>query len=250
VSGAGPWLVLLAAGVLGGVVGSAGGITTLVTYPALLAVGLPPLAANVTNSVALLGSGVSSSLRAGPDVDGHSRTLRVWTPPMVVVSLLGAVLLVSTPSATFDAVVPFLVALGAAILLAQPAIDRWQVRRGTQPHRLAVAAAGAGVAAYNGYFGAGSGILLIALLMLTTERVLHRANSLKNVILLASDVLPAVLFALVGGVVWSAVWPLGIGAVLGGLVGPTVARRAPAGVMRVLIAACGFALAGWLLLHR
>jgi uncharacterized membrane protein YfcA len=246
----GAWLFLLVAGAVAGIVGTAGGITSLVSYPALLAVGIPPLAANVTNSVAVLGSGVGSTLRAGPDIDGHSRTLRVWTPPTVVLSFVGAVLLVSTPSDTFDRIVPFLVAAGSAILLAQPAIARWQVRRGIAPHRTGVAVAGAVVAAYNGYFGAGSGILLIALLMLTTERVLHRANSLKNVILVASDVLPAVLFALVGGVVWSAVWPLGIGALAGGLVGPTVARRAPARVMRVLIATCGFVLAGWLLLSR
>jgi uncharacterized protein len=85
--------------------------------------------------------------------------------------------------------------------------------------------------------------------LLTTEPVLHRANSLKNVILVASDVLPAVLFAVWGTVVWAAMWPLAIGAVLGGLIGPAVARRLPPAVLRVLIALCGFALAGYLLVR-
>lgn len=243
------WVFLVGAGVVAGVVGTAGGITSLVAYPALLAVGIPPLAANVTNSVALLGSGLGSVLRAGPDVAGHGRTLRLWGPACMLLSLTGAVLLVVTPGAAFDRIVPFLVAAGSVVLLLQPAIAARQAQRGRPANRTAIAISGTGVSIYNGYFGAGSGILMIALLLLTTEPVLHRANSLKNVILFAADLLPAVLFAVLGTVVWHAVWPLGAGALLGGLVGPAVARRVRPAVMRVLIAACGFILAGWLLLR-
>ncbi|MCU1475650.1 MAG: hypothetical protein JWQ64_343 [Subtercola sp.] len=244
------WLFLCGAGVVAGIVGTAGGITSLVAYPALLAVGIPPLAANVTNSVALLGSGFSSGLRAVPELAGHSRTLRTWLPPTVLLSLGGAVLLVVTPADVFDSVVPYLVALGAVVLLLQPVITGWQTRRGTRPNRALIGVSGAGVAIYNGYFGAGSGILLIALLLFTTEPVLHRANALKNVILIASDILPAVLFAVLGTVAWSAVWPLGAGALAGGLIGPTIARRVPAGVLRPLIAVCGLVLAVWLFFNR
>ena len=241
------WLFLLAAGVVAGVVGTAGGITSLIAYPALLAVGIPPLAANVTNSVALLGSGLGSALRAGPDVTGHGRTLRVWGPACVLLSLAGAILLVVTPGAVFDRIVPFLVAAASVALLLQPSIAEWQERGGHTAGRAAIAISGTGVSVYNGYFGAGSGILMIALLLLTTEPVLHRANSLKNVILFAADLLPAVLFAVVGTVVWRAALPLGAGALLGGLIGPAIARRVPPGLLRILIAACGFVLAGWLL---
>lgn len=242
-------LFLVVAGIVAGVIGTAGGITSLVAYPALLAVGLSPLAANVTNSVALLGSGIGSAVRSGPELEGHGKTIRTWLPASVSMSLAGAVLLVMTPGEVFDRIVPFLVALGALVLLLQPAIGRWQTRRDVRLPGVAVGSAGAGVAIYNGYFGAGSGIFMIALLLLTTEPVLHRANALKNVILLAADVLPAVLFAVLGRVVWHAVWPLALGAVLGGLIGPSVARRVPAGVLRVLIAVCGFVLAGWLLVR-
>jgi uncharacterized membrane protein YfcA len=240
------WLFLCGAGLVAGVIGTAGGITSLVAYPALLAVGIPPLAANVTNSVALLGSGFSSGLRAVPELAGHSSTLRAWLPPTVLFSLGGAILLVITPVGVFDLVVPFLVALGSLVLLLQPVITGWQSRRGTVPNRVVIGVSGAGVAVYNGYFGAGSGILLIALLLFTTEPVLHRANALKNLILIVSDLLPAVLFAVLGTVVWSAALPLGAGALVGGLIGPTVAKRVPAGILRPLIALCGLGLAVWL----
>jgi uncharacterized membrane protein YfcA len=239
-------LLLLPAGVLAGVVGTAGGITSLVAYPALLATGMPPLAANVTNAVALLGSGIGSASRAVPDVSGHGATVRRWAGVGALCSSAGAILLVVTPGRVFDRVVPFLVLAGSAILLLQPAIARWQHRRRRRWSRAAIAASLGGVTLYNGYFGAGSGILLIALLLLTREPVLHRANAMKNVILIASDLLPAVLFTVVGTVVWSAAIPLGAGAVVGGLIGPSVARRVPAHILRWLIAACGAALAGWL----
>ncbi|WP_298226393.1 sulfite exporter TauE/SafE family protein [Gryllotalpicola sp.] len=247
--GAPGWAFLFLAGVVGGIVGTAGGITSLVAYPALLAVGIPPFTANVTNAVALLGSGLGSSLQSRLELAGHGRTLRRWMPLAVVFSLAGAILLVTTPASVFDRIVPFLVATGALVLLLQPQIAAWQSRRGHAVGTLAAGAFGAGVALYNGYFGAGSGILMIALLMLTTEPVLQRANALKNVILVAADVLPAVVFVLTGTVLWSAVWPLGVGALVGGLIGPPVARRIRPDVLRILVAVCGFALALWLLIR-
>jgi uncharacterized protein len=235
------------AGVVAGIIGTAGGITSLVAYPALLAAGVPPLAANVTNSVALLGSGSSSAARAGRDITGHGQTVRWWLPIAILSSLAGAVLLVLTSDRVFDRIVPFLVAAGAAILLLQPRISRWQEENQRTWGRPSVIAGLSAVALYNGYFGAGSGILMVALLMLTTEPVLHRANAMKNVILAGSDALPALLFAVLGTVVWSAAIPLGLGAILGGLIGPSIAQRTRHEVLRVLIACCGFALAGWLL---
>lgn len=239
--GIGGWVFLVAAGTIAGVIGTSGGITSLVAYPALLVTGIPPFAANVTNAVALLGSGLSSTLRSRQDLVGAAPVLRRWTPGIVLASTRGAALLLVTPSEVFDRVVPFLVAAGSVVLLLQPVLDRW--RRGRPVPGALVRGAGAGVAVYNGSFGAGAGILLIALLLLTAEPVLHRANALKNSVLLAADSLPAVLFALSGKVVWGAMWPLALGAVLGGLVGPVVARRMPSAILRTLIGACGLVLA-------
>ncbi|MCU1513256.1 MAG: sulfite exporter TauE/SafE family protein [Microbacteriaceae bacterium] len=239
-------LFLAIAGVVAGVIGTAGGVASLVSYPALLAVGLPPLAANVTNSVALLGSGFSSALRAAPDIRGHSHTLRVWLPPTMLLSLGGAALLLVTPSGVFDHVVPFLVAFGSLALLLQPVIAAGMQRAGNSPPSFVIALSGAAVAMYNGYFGAGSGILMMVLLLLSTEPLLYRANALKNVILFAANILPTVLFALLGTVIWHAVWPLAIGLLAGGLIGPSIARRVPAAVLRVLIGICGLGLAVYL----
>lgn len=238
---------LVVGGVGAGVLGTAGGITSLVSYPVLLAAGIPPYAANLTNSIALLGSGASSTLRSRGELSRHHTTLRRWLPGAVLLSSAGAVLLVTTPPGVFDRVVPFLVAVGAIILLVQPRITRWQVAGDHQVGTAAAIALEAAVALYNGYFGAGAGILTMALLMLTAEPVLHRANAVKNGLLLCADLVPAVLFAIIGPVVWSAVWPLGFGAIVGGLVGPTVARRAPQGVLRVLIGLSGLILAAYLL---
>jgi uncharacterized membrane protein YfcA len=239
---------LVVAGAVAGVIGTAGGITTLVAYPALLAVGIPPLAANVTNSVAMLGSGLASASRAAPDIAGQGAVIRRWLPVSVALSAAGAVLLIETPGAVFGRVVPFLVAAGAVTLLVQPRISKWQRDNDRTWGPAAVFGALGGVSVYNGYFGAGSGILLIALLLFTAEPVLYRANAAKNVILAASDILPAVLFAVTGKVVWSAAIPLGAGTVIGGLIGPSIARRVRHDILRLLIAASGFALALWLLI--
>lgn len=240
--------ILVVAGAVAGIIGTAGGITSLVAYPALLAVGIPPLAANVTNSVALIGSGASSAFRARHEVRAAPAVLRRWMPTTVIASLVGAVLLVVTPAHLFDRIVPFLVLAGGLLLLLQPLIDRRRSRGGGAPGAApASASAGVvGVGVYNGYFGAGSGVLMIAVLLLTGEPSLHRANAVKNVLLLAADLLPAVVFAVSGHVVWSAALALGAGAVVGGLIGPSVARRVPHGVLRTAIAACSVALAVYL----
>ncbi len=170
-------------------------------------------------------------------------------PTTVVASLAGAVLLVVTPAHLFDRIVPFLVLAGGLLLLLQPLLDRRRARTTADARARSTGAASAGIAGvgvYNGYFGAGSGVLMIAVLLLTGSPSLHRANAVKNVLLLAADLLPAVVFAVSGHVVWSAAVALGAGAVIGGLIGPTVARRVPHGVLRVAIACCSVALAGYL----
>jgi len=145
----GPVLLCLA-GVIAGIIGTAGGITSLVAYPALLAAGLSPLPANVTCSVALIGSGASSATRAGPDIAGRGPTIRAWLPVSVALSLAGAVVLVSTPDHVFDRIVPFLVATGATVLLLQPWISRWQARRSHSWGRTTVGGDLRGIAFYNG----------------------------------------------------------------------------------------------------
>jgi uncharacterized membrane protein YfcA len=248
VSPVGTALVLLVAGVVAGVATTAGAIATLISYPALLAVGIPPLTANITNAVAVVGTGITSGLASGPELAGTGARLRRWLLPSVGGALVGAALLLSTPEGVFTWVVPVLVATAALVLLAQPRIAaaRLKVREEGGREWLPFGLFAVGV--YNGYFGAASGIMLLALLMLTAEPALVRANALKNVLLGIGDVVAAGVFLVFGPIDWPAALSLGAGFLVGGAIGPRVARRAPAGALRVAISLAGLVLAAGLFL--
>jgi uncharacterized membrane protein YfcA len=232
-----------------GVAGSAGAIASLVSYPALLAVGIGPLAANVTNAVAGVTIGVGSTLSSREELRDQWRRLRKWAPLCVAGGSGGAALLLLTPSRVFDWVVPFLVAAAALVLLAQRRLTDWHQARPRRRTESAALAALAIVAVYSGYFGAGSGIMILAVLLVLIEHDLARANALKNALLTVTDAVPAVIFALAGRVVWLAALPLAVGLFAGGMVGPMVARRAAPAILRAVIAVCGFGLALWLLIR-
>ena len=243
---AGDAAFLVAAGVVAGTTGTAGGIASLVSYPALLAVGIAPFAANVTNAVALVTTGAGAAFSSQAELAGQRGRLRAWAPLAVAGGVGGAALLLATPRGVFDWVVPFLVAAASLLLIVQPRVARWHAsrpRRGTGP---AVLAGVAGVSVYSGYFGAGAGILILAVLLVLAERDLARANALKNVLLMIADLTPAVIFALFGPVQWVAAISLAVGSLVGGLIGPHITRRAPSAALRLAIAMCGLALTGWL----
>ncbi|HVT69854.1 MAG TPA: sulfite exporter TauE/SafE family protein [Trebonia sp.] len=240
-------LVIAAAGVLAGIVGTAGGITSLVSYPALLAVGVPAFAANVANSVALVACWPGSALASRPELEGRGRWLCGWGWVAAGGGAAGAALLLCTPSQDFARTVPFLVAAGSLALLAQP----WISARfdGRARYRTPVLLAGLlAVSAYNGYFGAGSGVMTLALLLVTVDRHTARANALKNMLIGAASVVSALAFTVLGHVVWQAAVPLGAGMLAGSMIGPKLARRIPAGALRWLAALLGLGLAArlWL----
>ena len=238
---------LVGAGGFAGVAGTAGGIASLVSYPALLAVGIGPLPANVTNAVALVGAGVGATLGSRPELRGQWPRLRRWALLTAGGGTAGAVLLLVTPPGVFDWIVPFLVASASLLLLAQPRVTTWHQARPRRGTELIVLAGIATVSVYSGYFGAGAGVLILAVLLVLVDQDLARANALKNTLLMIADVVPAVVFAAAGPVVWAAAVPLAVGAFAGGTLGPAVTRRAPRTLLRIVIALCGLALAGWLL---
>ena len=241
-------LFLVGAGALAGLVGTAGGITSLVSYPALLLAGIAPLQANVANIVALVACWPGSALASRPELAGRGAWLRRWGVVAALGGTAGSVLLLVTPAGVFGRVVPFLVVTGSLALLAQPRIAAWQARRptgGSRPgERAAVLACGLfALSVYNGYFGAGSGVLVLALLLLTTEPGLVSANALKNMVVGAATITSAILFAVFAHVGWAVVAPLAAGTFAGSRAGPRVARRLPPGVLRWLVAFTGLALA-------
>ncbi|WNV77539.1 sulfite exporter TauE/SafE family protein [Geodermatophilus sp. DSM 44513] len=238
---------LVLAGVGAGLVGSVAGLASLVSYPALLATGLPPVAANVTNTVALVLGGVGSASASGPELRHQGRRLLWLSAGGVLGGAAGAALLLLTPSGAFERIVPWLIAAASLALLVQ-----------RPPRELAEfgAAAHAGhrdpwwlpvvtlaVAVYGGYFGAAAGVLLLAVYLLSTGEGLARGNAMRTVVLLAANLTAAVAFVLLTPVAWSAALPLAVGLFAGGRLGPRVVRRAPQTALRRLIAVAGLGLA-------
>jgi hypothetical protein len=240
---------LVLAGTAAGLIGSAGGITSLVSYPALLAVGLPALTANIANNVALVGCWPGSALASKPELRGKASWLGRWTLVAAAGGAAGSGLLLSTPSGVFARVVPFLVAAGSLALLFEPRLRAWRQRRKTDNDQLALPAGIAALSLYNGYFGAGSGVMTLTLLLVLVNRHLPTANALKNMLIGAGTFGAATILTFSGSVDWSAAAPLALGMIAGSRVGPLVARRLPAGLLRRLIALLGLVLATYLWLH-
>jgi uncharacterized membrane protein YfcA len=237
-------LGLLAAGTAGGIFSTVVAIASLVTYPALLALGVPPLAANMTNTVSLMFTGVSSVAGSRPELAGQGeRVLRLG----VITALggaAGAAVLLLTPASTFTVAVPVLIGGASLVLLVQPRISMLapppvpSTRR-----RLAMGAALFAVAVYVGYFGAAAGVMLLVVLSAMVSEPLVRVNAIKNAVSGMANAMAAACFALFGDVRWKLVVPLAAGFLIGGWIGPKIARRVPAGPFRVFVSLCGLGLA-------
>jgi uncharacterized membrane protein YfcA len=238
--------LLIGAGIVAGVMGSAGGITSLVSYPALLAVGIAPLPANVTNVVAIVGSFPGSALGSRPELAGQASWIRRWAPFAAAGGALGVTLLLLTPSHVFDRLVPYLLLAAGLLLIVQPSISRWHVGRGGGGGDTVIGAGIFAVSAYSGYFGAGSGIMALALILITVDQTYPRANALKNMIIGVATVVAAVGFLLFGPVRIVAALYLGSGLLVGSFLGPKVARRLPGHVLRTFAAVLAVGLAVWL----
>jgi uncharacterized membrane protein YfcA len=237
-------VALAAAGVVAGLIGTAGGITSLLSYGVLVWLGLPPRGASVANTIALAACLPGSMLTSRTELRGAGRWLGRWAGVAVVGGLAGAALLLSTPPGDFGRVVAPLLVVASLTLVVQPRADRWLARRaGDRAVALMLPPGLVLLSVYNGYFGAGSGVLMLTLLLLTVDRSFVRANALKNVLGGIATVVPAVAFVMVTSVDWSAVVPLAAGLFAGSLLGPPTARHLPAGLLRALVALTGVALA-------
>jgi uncharacterized protein len=237
---------LAAAGVLGGLTGSIAGLASVATYPALLLVGLPPVAANVTNTVALVFNGIGSVWGSRPELAGQGEWIKRIAPVAALGGLVGAALLLSTPAEGFERIVPILLGLASmAILLPRNGQQEAKVAS-HQRHTTMVLLESAAIfliSIYGGYFGAAAGVLLLALLLRAGHATLAHANAGKNVILGVANGVAAVVFTVLAPVNWPAVIALGAGCLLGSRLGPIIVRHAPAGPVRVVIGAAGLALA-------
>lgn len=234
--------VLLTAGVAGGIFSTVVSIASLITYPVLLALGVPPLTANMTNTVSLVLTGAGSVAGSRPELSGqfqHVKRLAVMT---TAGGAAGAVVLLLAPGSTFTAVVPVLIGGASVLLLIQPRLGRLDAdpERGYRVRHLIALFA---VAMYVGYFGAAAGVMLLIVLGTMIAEPLVKVNAIKNALSGTANLTAATCFAAFGSVRWSFVPPLAAGYLLGGWLGPKIARRIPARALRVVVSLCGIGLA-------
>ncbi|HEY6531150.1 MAG TPA: sulfite exporter TauE/SafE family protein [Acidimicrobiales bacterium] len=245
-------LLVAGAGFLAGGVNAVAGGGSLISFPALLAVGYPSVTANVTNTVSILPGYVGGAYGYRRELRGQGDRLRRLAPVSVLGAAAGATLLLTTSSDVFDLVVPFLVALASVLLLAQPRIQQWVLSRphdGFARSRGALALTAFAAAVYGGYFGGGLGVILLAVLGMFLAGDLQHTNALKSALTLVINLVAMVAFALFGPVQWVAVAIVAPASLVGGWVGAQVARRLRADVLRATVAAFGFAVAVVLLVR-
>lgn len=224
--------LLFAAGFAAGGVNAAVGSGTLITFPTLLALGVPPVMANGTNCLGLV-PGSAAGAYAFRDVL-HARVWR-WAAIVAVASVTGALLVLVLPTEIFEAAVPWLILLAVALVAVQPLV----LKHLPPPRRSTSAAFMAGSGFYGGYFGAGQGIAFLAALAASGVTSIHEANGAKNVLAGIANASAAVVFVVGGQVLWSAAAVLAGSSLLGGWLGGRITRRLPATALRALIIGVG-----------
>jgi uncharacterized membrane protein YfcA len=235
--------LLALAGFLAGAINAIVGSGSLITFPALLAIGLPPVTANVTNTVGIVFGSVSA-------VVGYRRELRpqlrraLWLSiPTVFGAALGATLLLRLPQRVFGFVVPVLVAFAVLMVIFQPRLSRRLADDGTPPPwgRYAVPVGIFLTAIYGGYFGAAQGVILMGLLTVLLSEPIQELNAVKNVVAGVANLVAALIFVAVAHVAWEAAGVIAISSVLGGQAGSAVGRRLNPLLLRLVIVAAGLA---------
>jgi uncharacterized membrane protein YfcA len=235
--------VVLLAGMAAGTINVVVGSGTLITFPTLLAFGVPPVTANVSNTIGLVPGVASGVVGYRRELVGQrARILRLGSASLLG-GVLGAVLLLVLPDGAFGAIVPVLILVGLVLVVLQPRISRWVDAR----HEGALGEFGpwwvwpavfvTGV--YGGYFGAAQGVLLMGILGVGIPEDLQRLNALKNVLAAIVNAVAGLLFIVVAHVDWQIVGLIALGSVIGGQLGATVGRRLPGPVLRTVIVVVG-----------
>lgn len=235
-------LAVAVAGALAGGINAVVGSGSLVTFPTLVAVGFPPVVANVSNTVGLVPGGISAAVGYRRELAGQGRRCLMLGAGTTVGALAGGLLLLELPAAVFEAVVPALILLAVALMALRPS----PAPSASGPRRArtrAGVAAALGTGIYGGYFGAAQGIILLALLRLSFDDDLQRLNGVKNVLVGLANGIAAALFIVVADVAWDAVALVALGSVAGAQVGARYGRRLPQETLRRIVIAYGAVVA-------
>jgi uncharacterized membrane protein YfcA len=238
-----PWaaLAIFAAGLAAGTVNVIVGSGSLITFPTLLALGYPPVLANVSNSVGLVPGSVSAVVAYRRELAGQRTRMLTLGSASLAGGLSGAVLLLALPHSVFKAVVPALVLTATVLMAVQPRVTAWLASRGERHvHGGAPLLAGVFLTGiYGGYFGAAQGVILISLLAIFIDDDLQRLNGTKNALALVVNGVAGVVFVLDAHISWSVAALIAAGSVIGGQLGGHYGRRLPAAVLRACVVVVG-----------
>jgi len=239
-------LAILGVGLLAGTVNTIVGSGSLITFPTLLAFGYSPVTANVSNTVGLVFGAASGSFGYRRELRGQRRRVLILGSGSFVGGLAGGILLLTLPSSVFDAVVPVLILLACALVVAQPRLSAWvanhrskHVEHGGPMLYACVLATGV----YGGYFGAAQGVILLSMLGIFISDSMHRLNGVKNVLALIANGVAAILFLFSAHVVWEVSALLAVGSIVGGQTGAQIGRRISVPALRALIVVVGLVAA-------
>lgn len=238
-------IAILVAGVWAGTINTVVGSGTLITFPVLLAFGVSPVTANVSNTIGLVPGSLSGAWGYRAELVGQRGRILRWGTAAVLGGTIGAVLLLVLPSEAFDAIVPALIGLGVLLVILGPRISarvaaRAETRGGLPEHGAGwvwPAIAGAGV--YGGYFGAAQGVLLLAILGIGVTDTLQRHNAVKNVLAALINGIAALIFMAVADVDWAIAGLIAAGAIVGGQLGAKIGKRLPPNALRAVIVVVG-----------
>jgi len=233
--------------VVAGMINALAGGGTLITFPVLMAIGLPAISANVTNTVALSPGYLGGTLAQTKDLKDQKKRLWIALPAAVLGGLLGGILLLKTGEKLFTDLVPFLILLASTLLAIQNPVRAWLTHRQEQGKAKPAAELWALfpvflAAIYGGYFGAGMSVVVLAVLGLTLNDSLTRLNALKQGIALAANIAAAMFFIFSGKVVWSVALVMAVGALLGGAIGGKMASRIKPATLRWIVVTIGFVI--------
>jgi uncharacterized protein len=233
------------AAIVAGLFNALAGGGTLITFPTLLFIGLSPVVANVTNTIALCPGFLGGTLAQTGDLKDQKKRLWLAVPAALLGGLTGGFLLLRTSEKLFANLVPFLILLAASLLALQNPLRNWLTRRQAQapawylPEGWIFLPVFLG-AIYGGYFGAGLSIIMLAVLGLMLNDNLTRLNALKQSIGLSANFAAAILFAFSGKINWSVALVMMVGALLGGSLGGRLASRVKPNVLRWIVVTIGF----------
>ena len=233
------------AAVAAGFINAMAGGGTLITFPVLMAIGLPAVTANVTNTVALLPGYLGGTMAQSKDLQGQQKKLWMLIPAGALGGLVGGTLLLRTGEKLFTQLVPFLILLASTLLAIQNPVRKWLTDRQevgkAQPTNELWAFLPVFVAAiYGGYFGAGLSVIILAVLGLIMNETLTRLNAIKQLIAFSANAAAALIFVFSGKVSWIVALVMAVGALLGGTLGGRLAGRVKPAALRWIVVTIGY----------